>query len=769
MNIATKSKLHELSVEVTSRIRDLVISATHLVQADGAVLVVMEDGEANVALRHGMSAERFSTGMVDLIQLMKTDLFYSDGGNQHLRRIASGSDQECFIASASIQQNGKPFGALVVCDTRRFTLSAAQEYVFRTLAAEIGDQVELQHLRTTQELGRPQRDAVTERLRLLESVVVHANDAVLITEAEPIDLPGPRILYANAAFTRTTGYSLEEVLGQTPRILHGPDTDHAPLVRLKTALREWKPIVVELLNYRKNGTTFWVELSIVPVADETGWYTHWVSVQRDVSQRKEIEANSVRFQLAEAHNVALAHEVEERMRSEQELAHAAYHDNLTGLRNRAYFMDRLKASVERAGNSPEYRCAVMFIDLDGFKEINDRFGHNLGDLLLVEVAKRLKGSSRAQDTVARMGGDEFTVLLDNIDSLSEAVGIVKRTIESLNQPIWLSGRQMILGVSIGLCVGSCHDFEHILRNADTAMYCAKQAGGSQYAVFSQEMHESAMAALDARSELRISLEEQQLEVHYQPLVDTKLLQICGVEALVRWRHPERGLVRPLDFIGIAEETGLIVPLGSWVLHEACRHLSLWRRTIPADQPFKVSVNVSPRQLEDETFFSNLESALYSTSIRPGDLQLEVTESVFLNNPERIGALLMRIRQLGVRIACDDFGTGYSSLSYLQLYPIDMIKVDQSFVSKLDMGQTDIVRMIVGLAHSLRMSVSAEGVANLRQQEALRELGCSEVQGYLYSEPICFEAMTELLEHGRAFYPEVKLPLIDRAAESLDAG
>ena len=232
----------------------------------------------------------------------------------------------------------------------------------------------------------------------------------------------------------------------------------------------------------------------------------------------------------------------------------------------------------------------------------------------------------------------------------------------------------------------------------------------------------------------------------------RMQQICGVEALVRWRHPERGLVHPLNFIGIAEETGLIVPLGSWVLHEACRHLSRWRQTIPASQPFKVSVNVSPRQLQDETFFADLQSALHNTSIRPGDLQLEVTESVFLNNPERIGALLMRIRQLGVRIACDDFGTGYSSLSYLQLYPIDMIKVDQSFVKKLDMGQLDIVRMIVGLAHSLRMNVSAEGVANLRQQEALRELGCSEVQGFLYSEPVSFEAMTELLGQPLLFAP-----------------
>ncbi len=735
---------------VSARLQSLVVSAAHSACTAGAMLVLRHGDRLIPAIQHGSAAETHLPFELYSEALLRGEVIAGkDGSSEVWTALRAQAPSLNFFASLPIEHAGTSVGFLAVCDTDPHALSAAQEYVLRTLAAEIGDQLQLESLRQTYEEHRTLHSTVNERLRLLESVVVNANDAVLITEAEPIDLPGPRILYVNAAFTRCTGYTLEEVIGKTPRILHGPDTNMEPLKRLKKALRRWKPVEVELLNYRKDGTTFWVELSIVPVADETGWFTHWVSVQRDVSERKQNEEDAVRFRLAQASNEALAREVEARRHSEQELAHAAFHDHLTSLRNRAYFLDRLKTSVEQSATRPDYQCAVLFLDLDDFKGINDRFGHSVGDLLLQEVASRLTRCARPQDTVARIGGDEFTILLDDVSGIKEVIAVADRVLQTLATPVRLAGNEVIARVSIGLSIGAYTDPEHLLRAADTAMYRAKEEGGSGYAIFNEDMHNSAMAALKIRTEMREALANDHFELHYQPLVDTSSNAICGLEALVRWRHPERGLVPPLEFIGIAEETGLIVPLGLWVLRQACLHLQVWRNALTLNRPFKVSVNVSTRQLEEGHFFEDLQAVLAETGINPADLQLEITESVFLRNPERMGALFRQIREIGVHVACDDFGTGYSSLSYLQLYPIDTIKIDQSFVRRLHSGQADadIIRMIIGLARALGMDVSAEGVEEAKQRSLLRDLGCTVVQGYLYSRPIPFEETTALLRDG----------------------
>lgn len=743
---------HDHATSSLTRINSLVVSAAHSAGTGGAVLVLLRDGRFTIPARFGPPGKIFTAFEAICTKLLaEAHGLGLEGGSFAAAELRTLFPELQFFVSIPIELNGERLGFLAVCDTRPGCLNAAQEYVLRTLAAEVGDQLQMVTLRVAQQDHRTVHSSTSERLRLLESVVVNANDAVIITEAEPIDLPGPRILYANAAFTRVTGYSLEDVLGKTPRILHGPATNREPLKRLKAALRAWKPVEIELLNYRKDGSTFWVELSIVPVADETGWYTHWVSVQRDVSERKQNEEDAVRFRLAQVQNAALAKEVGERIRSEAELAHTAFHDHLTGLRNRAYFLDRLKTSVEQASTRPQYQCAVLFLDLDDFKEINDRYGHSVGDLLLQKVAERLTNCTRPQDTLARIGGDEFTLLLDDVSGLSEVISVADRVLQALADPIHIAGAEVVASASVGLSLGSYTDPEHLLRAADTAMYRAKEDGGSRYALFNEAMHESAMAALKLRVEMREALEKNQYELHYQPLVDTATNRICGLEALVRWRHPERGLVPPLHFIPTAEETGLIVPLGAWVLREACRHLQAWKATIALDEKFKVNVNVSTRQLDDADFFDQLQEVLQETGILPSDLQLEITESAFLKNPARMGALFSRIRALGVGIACDDFGTGYSSLSYLQLYPIDTIKIDQSFVRHLHSGHTDadIIRMIIGLAKALRMQVSAEGVEEPRQQALLRDLGCSVVQGYLYSRPVPFEETTALLHRGSA--------------------
>ena len=744
--IALPTEPH-LAQALPERLGHLVAATACAAQTGGALLLLKRGGQAETVLSHGLRADRISLGPDLFAELLTVDL-YVNGPEAHslYRNTRRGTEDFGFFASVPVAQNGIPAGLLVIHDIAPHHLSGAQEYVLRTLAAEIGDQLELQALRQADRAHRTSRDAAVERLRLLESVVVNANDAVLITEAEPVDLPGPRIVYANAAFTRTTGYSLEEVLGKTPRILQGTNTGDEARQRLKRALKRWKPIELELLNYRKDGTQFWVELSIVPVADEKGWFTHWVSVQRDVSERKANEENAIRLRLAQAQNQELATEVQERKRVEAELAFTAFHDHLTGLRNRAYFMDRLELTAERSRKRPPYCSGVIFLDLDGFKVVNDSLGHNAGDLMLVEVAKRLRSCARPQDTLARIGGDEFTLLCEDLTGPTDIISIAERILAELASPIQLSNMEIPAYASLGISFGEYDDPDCMLRDADIAMYRAKKEGGSRYALFDDGMHEMARAALCTRMELRSAIEAGQLEMFYQPIISTVDGQTCAVEALVRWQHPERGMIAPLEFISIAEETGIIVALGSWVLHEVCRHFGIWASTLALDPDFRVNVNVSSRQLEDNRFFDDLQDALKKYGVPPHRLELEITESVFLKNADRVGTLFNRIRSLGVRIAFDDFGTGYSSLSYLERYPIDTLKIDQSFVKRLAIGHAnaDIVRMIVGLAHSLGVDVSAEGVEETHQRDALQAYGCTVVQGYLYSRPVPFGEITQRL-------------------------
>ena len=335
-------------------------------------------------------------------------------------------------------------------------------------------------------------------------------------------------------------------------------------------------------------------------------------------------------------------------------------------------------------------------------------------------------------------------------------------------PVSLVGNEVVVATSIGLSIGDYADPEHMLRDADIAMYRAKNEGGARYAVFNDEMHERAMAALQSRIELRSAIEREEFELFYQAIVDTTTDRICGVEALLRWRHPERGLVMPSEFIGIAEETGSIVQLGSWVLHQACKHFSRWQQSLPTDRPFKYSLNVSSRQLDDSGFLADLRNALLQSGMQAHALELEITESVFVEKAERIGALFHALRALDVKIAFDDFGTGYSSLSYLERYPIDTLKIDQSFVQRLITGHAnaDIVRMIVELAHSLGMQVSAEGVEDVRQRDALRSYGCTTVQGYLYGRPIPFEEMDRLLLDDRVLRPVLQADSVGDEASSL---
>ena len=450
----------------------------------------------------------------------------------------------------------------------------------------------------------------------------------------------------------------------------------------------------------------------------------------------ELSVHEVVFEGRRALLVA-ASDVTARRKAQARLLQAAFYDPLTGLPNRALFKDRLEVAFARAKGREAAPFAVLFLDLDRFKVVNDSLGHRAGDELLVQIARRLESCRRAGDTVARLGGDEFTLLVEGISTADEAIAVSERVHRSLAPPYLIEGHEVFAGASIGIALGgpTTERVEHLLRDADTAMYRAK-VRGSRHAVFDSSMHERAMAALRIENELRRALERGEMRVHYQPIVELSSGKTLGVEALVRWEHRERGLVPPSEFIPLAEETGLVVPLGRWVLDEACRALAALPERI------NLSVNLSGRQLLQQEFCEELAAMLARCRIEPSRLRLELTESMLIGNGAAARAALTQLRRTGVRLCIDDFGTGYSSLSYLHELPIDALKIDRSFVGAMgdDERKIKIVQSILVLGKSLGIDVVAEGVETSQQAELLRRLGCEQAQGYLFARPVPLEQL-----------------------------
>ena len=644
---------------------------------------------------------------------------------------------------------------IVAAQAPRAGLSPAQAYVLATHALHLRDCPVSDGAPMAPGRSAAERQASSnERLRLLESVVVHANDAVLITDAEPIDLPGPRIVYCNAAFTKTTGYSEAEVLGRTPRILQAPGVNRATLDRMRAALQAWEPVEVELLNVRKDGTEFWVELSVVPVADETGWFTHWVSVQRDVTGRKRAEEVAVRARIAEVENRALAAEIAERKRTEERLLHAAFHDDLTRLHNRAFLMDRLETLLRPAGGATP-PCAVLFLDLDGFKQINDSLGHRAGDLMLIEVARRLNACIRPGDVLARVGGDEFAILVEDPNGTPIAVLMAERIAETLRQPFRLGQHDVALQTSVGIAIADerHHRPEQLLRDADIAMYDSKRRGPGGHAIFDSTMHAGVADAAALQLDLGCAIERNELRLHYQPIYDLAGQRLVGVEALIRWRHPSRGVISPTTFIPVAEEMGLIRDIGRWVIQNACAQMQAWH-DLYAPAALRISVNVSASELRDPAFVPELRGVLATTGLDPRCLQLEITEGVFLHRPQLVGRVLKRIRALGVRIALDDFGIGYSGLGYLDRYRIDTVKIDRSFVARMLRQDRTMAIMdgIVQLGTALDLEIVAEGVETQAQLSMLQSKGCAGVQGYFLGRPMPPASIAAILRKSSVPFP-----------------
>jgi len=478
--------------------------------------------------------------------------------------------------------------------------------------------------------------------------------------------------------------------------------------------------------------------------DTSGPWTHRLKDGRMIEV--EVRSHLLEFQGRPASLVSV-NDVTDRLALEDQLRHQAFHDPLTDLANRALFADRVTHALSRRGRFS--KVTLLLLDLDGFKTVNDSLGHSAGDQVLVAVAERLRACLRPADTAARLGGDEFAVLVDDATSVTEAKALADRVIATLEVPFVLGDKQVFVHASIGIAMaaGGTADAEELLRNADAAMYAAKASGRARYAVFERSMHTAAVRRLELDAELRAAVASEQFLLHYQPELLLADRRVVGLEALLRWEHPDRGVVSPAEFMSLAEENGLIVPIGNVVLRAACEQLVVWCRHF-AVAPF-VAVNLSARQLVQPDLLAWVESCLADTGADPSRLVFEVTESAILTDSDAAGRALQNLRSLGARVALDDFGTGYSSLSHLRSFPIDIVKIDRSFVAGLTQSRKAHVRSedrsvvagIVGLAHALRIVTVAEGVESEEQAAVLTELGCDMAQGYLFSPPATAEALT----------------------------
>lgn len=558
---------------------------------------------------------------------------------------------------------------------------------------------------------------IEDHLRQAAVVFESSSDGIIILDARR------NIKMVNSSFTRITGYTGDEVLGKNPRLLNSGKQTAEFYERLWAHVERRGPWQGEISNRRKNGEQYPEWCSITPVRNNSGEIVEFVMIFSDITQRKQIE-NRLRYQ--------------------------ANFDGLTDLPNRSLFMDRLSQGlvrVRREGTA----LALLFIDLDRFKNINDTLGHSAGDKLLVAVAKELRGCIRESDTIARFGGDEFAVILSPIYGPKNASTVGQNLLKVLSQPFDIDGYEAIVGGSIGITLypNDGTTAEELVKNADAAMYRAKEQGRNNYQFFTSEMQQAALARMTLERDLRYAVERKELLLYFQPQLGVRSGYVAGLEVLVRWLHPTRGMVSPVDFISLAEDTGLIVGIGEWVLRSACQQFHRWQERGIA--PERMAVNVSGRQFNARNFVSTVREILNESGLDPHCLELELTESVLMKDEERVIDTLNQLRAMGILISIDDFGTGYSSLSYLKRFPISTLKIDRSFVMDTpgDSDDSAIVKAIIDMAHTLKMEVVAEGVENEQQVEFLRGLDCDYIQGYLYGRPMPGEQCGKFLTLERA--------------------
>jgi PAS domain S-box-containing protein len=576
------------------------------------------------------------------------------------------------------------------------------------------------------------RRQLAERDQLFQLISENAADMIALVDSDG------RRLYNSPAYLKVLGYSPEDLKGTSSVEQIHPD-DQARV--LKAAERARLIGQGERMEYRalhKDGTWRTLESTASPVRDARGHTDKLVIVNRDITERK---------------------------RAEEMLAHNAFHDGLTNLPNRALFLDRLQHSLTLSKRHPNYKFAVLLIDVDEFKIVNDSLGHSAGDELLVQLAQRLKHSVRQADTVsrerpsglpcrsdnddnlARLGGDEFTILLDDIRDPIEAVRVAERLQGELAVPFVITQQEIVISASIGIAASTTpHTHaEDLLRDADIAMYRAKRSGKACCEVSDTAMHANAVKRLRLETDLRKALDQGEFRVFYQPIVSLKSGKIVGFEALTRWQRPE-GILAPADFIAVAEETGLIIPMNRQLLREACEHLRSWQSEFPASPPLTMSVNITPKEFAQPELANEIRRTLAQTGIDPSCMHLEIIETIAMGDAEKSGHVLSQLKALGVGLSIDDFGTGYSSLSRLRRIPVDTLKIDRAFISHMDSNpeSREIVRVIITLAHNLGLKVVAEGTETAEHIKLLEQLNCEMAQGYFFSRPVDAEAISKLL-------------------------
>ena len=571
--------------------------------------------------------------------------------------------------------------------------------------SQVTDAINQMRDRLSEDVNRQERDA--QEIRKFSAAIEQSPSSVLICDRKW------RIEYANQKFTQLTGYSLDSIEGKHPGTLSEDVNAHRESRQLWQSIRlqvqrvgVWQG---EVNSVRKNGERFWEQLIVTPIKDSNSEATAYLILGEDISIRK---------------------------RYEQQLLRQANYDILTGLPNRMLALDRLKLALAQARRENTL-VGVMFLDLDNFKHINDTLGHDAGDNLLIEAARRISSCLRGTSTVARLGGDEFLVVLPGLSDMEASTQVAQRILTTFGPPYVINGQEVFVTTSIGISIFP-HDSDNsgtLLQHADAAMYQAKNKGKSAYAVFAPEMTEVSHERLQMESLMRRALEQQEFELYFQPIVRTDTGQLAFAEALLRWKNPSLGMVMPDRFIPLAEETGLITPIGEWVLKESCLAAMRWRKQTGIR--IGISVNVSPRQFRDPSFVRTVMEALEQSGLEPDQLELEITERLILDNTIETADILRELDQSGIRLSVDDFGTGYSALSYLKTYPFDTLKIDKSFVQDVMKENDDasLVRAIINMAHSLGLIVIAEGVEEEAQTHFLKKEGCDFSQGYFYSRPL----------------------------------
>ena len=580
---------------------------------------------------------------------------------------------------------------------------------------------------------------ITERRRAAEDLRLSEERYALAAQAANDGLwdwsLGANRVYFSPRWKAMLGYEEHEIENHTDawfQRIHEEDRKAVKTTIAHHLEGRSKHFECEHRMLHKDGSYRWMMSRGIALCDATGKRTRVAGSQSDITERKV---------------------------AEQQLLHDAFHDALTELPNRALFLDRLKLAIARAKRHDEHRFTVLFLDLDRFKIINDSLGHMIGDQLLIGVANRLKSVIRAGDTISRLGGDEFTILLEDLTDGTEVIRIAERIQECIGLPFKLSNHEAYTTVSIGIVAGTS-DYdrpEDILRDADTAMYRAKAAGKARYEVFENTMYTRAVSLLQIETDLRQALERNELVLYYQPILTLNDEAIRGFEALIRWQHPTLGLVPPNDFIPLAEETGLILPIGRWVIQKACQQIRCWQNMFPQHPPLHISVNVSAKQLLEAGLVDYIQEVILEQQIPPHCLKLEITETSLIDKVERVKEVLETLRAQGMDISIDDFGTGYSSLSYLRNFPISTLKIDRSFIHSItaDPDTAEFARTIVTLARNLNLSVVAEGIETAEQAAQLKTIACDYGQGYLFSKPQSADKITTLLHEHEQRHVAVK--------------